>query len=89
MEMDKVAILNDLLQWILDSGKTLTQVDREQDLLATGVLDSLGFVKLLTFVEVKYNYRVDLLTADPSNLVTLNGLSSLVVKDHEDKKKSQ
>jgi acyl carrier protein len=43
------------------------------DLLATGLLDSLGFVELLAYVEQTTGLQIDLSDADPSEFTTVEG----------------
>ena len=45
----------------------------DTDLLATGLLDSLGFVELLAYVEQTTGRQVDLSDADPSEFTTVQG----------------
>jgi acyl carrier protein len=45
----------------------------DTDLLATGLLDSLGFVELLAYVEQTTGRQVDLSNADPSEFTTVQG----------------
>jgi len=50
------------------------------DLLATGLLDSLGFVELLAFVEQTTGRPVDLSDADPSEFTTVQGFCRFAVR---------
>jgi acyl carrier protein len=56
------------------------EIGRDTDLLATGVVDSLGLVELLNFMEVEYGYNIDLLDADPAQFSTIRGLCELALK---------
>jgi len=49
------------------------------DLLTAGILDSMGFVDLLMFLETEYGYRIDLTEADPGQFSTIQGLCELAV----------
>lgn len=50
------------------------------DLLATGLLDSLGFVELLAYVEQTTGRPVDLSDADPSEFTTVQGFCRFAVR---------
>lgn len=50
------------------------------DLVAAGVLDSLGFTTLLMDVEQRFGVEVDLVDMDPAEFSTVGGLGSAVVR---------
>lgn len=50
------------------------------DLLATGLLDSLGFVELLAYVEQTTGRPVDLSDADPSEFTTIEGFCRFALR---------
>ena len=54
----------------------------DTDLLATGWLDSLGFVELLAYVEKTTGREIDLSDADPSEFTTVRGFSRFAVAAH-------
>ena len=57
-----------------------TEIEPDTDLLTTGILDSMGFVELLIFMETEYGYKIDLLDADPAQFSTIKGLCELASK---------
>lgn len=52
----------------------------DTDLLATGLLDSLGFVELLAYVELTTGRAVDLSDADPSEFTTVTGFCRFALR---------
>ena len=52
----------------------------DTDLLATGLLDSLGFVELLAYVEHTTGRQVDLSDADPSEFTTVQGFCQFALR---------
>ena len=52
----------------------------DTDLLATGWLDSLGFVDLLAFTEKVTGREIDLGDADPSEFTTVSGFCRLALR---------
>jgi acyl carrier protein len=53
----------------------------DTDLLATGWLDSLGFVDLLAFAEKATGRDIDLADADPVEFTTVRGFCRLALRD--------
>lgn len=68
--MNTATILNEYIQerWMNGSGHDL---DESQDLLATGVIDSLGILQLVTYIEEKFSLQV------PDEDVTIENFHSL------------
>ena len=48
------------------------------DLRAEGLIDSLGFVRLLTELEARLGFEIDLADLDPADLTTIGPLSAHV-----------
>jgi acyl carrier protein len=65
------------------NGKTSvnTEIEPDTDLLTAGILDSVGFVELLMFMETEYGYKVDLIDVDPGQFSTIKGLCELALKN--------
>jgi acyl carrier protein len=57
-----------------------TKIELDSDLLTAGILDSIGFVELLMFIETEYGYKIDLIDADPAQFSTIKGLCELALK---------
>jgi acyl carrier protein len=55
------------------------EIADDRDLIADGLLDSVGFIELLLFVERETGYKVDLSDIDPSQFTTLRGLCAVVM----------
>ena len=64
-------------------GLVTGEVSPETDLLTAGILDSMGFVDLLMFLETEYGYRIDLTEADPARFSTVQGLCELALSPVE------
>lgn len=56
----------------------------DTDLLATGLLDSLGFVELLAYVEQTTGRQVDLSDADPSEFTTVHGFCRYALRPQQE-----
>jgi acyl carrier protein len=57
----------------------LSELGPETDLLSAGIIDSMGLVDLLMFVETEYGYRINLTEADPARFSTVQGLCELAL----------
>ena len=51
----------------------------DADLMATGVLDSMGFIELLAYLESITGVRIDLSDLDPKDFTSIKGLSRSAV----------
>ena len=55
------------------------EISAETDLLASGLLDSLGIVDLLLFLEQRHGCKVDLIEVDPNEFSVVNGLCRIAL----------
>ena len=66
-------------EWVIQnhkgSGAGVTDFTDADDLLASGALDSMGFVELLLYVESMIGKKVDLTDLDPNEFTSIRGLS--------------
>ena len=78
MKPGKDDLLRATLEWVNENNlnrRNMTgKIEATTDLLATGVLDSVGFVQLLTFLEARLGYEIDLLEIDTQDFTTAQGL---------------
>jgi acyl carrier protein len=67
-----------MLEWMRDksrdSGSTPLDIEPTTNLIETGILDSVDFLDLITFVEEKSGQSIDITSVDPDDLVSINGL---------------
>ena len=57
----------------------LRDVLDDTDLIAAGVLDSLGFIELIVFLEMTTEEKIDLTDVDPNEFTTIRGLCKSVL----------
>jgi len=74
-EIVKDFIIKDILT---DAAKT--NLGNEDSLLEAGIIDSLGIVKILTFLSDKFDVNVDDQDVIPENFETINAISSYIDK---------
>ena len=56
------------------------EIQDDMDLLQSGILDSLALLKLVAFIEDKFNIALDPDEIDPENLKSINSISNLITK---------
>lgn len=54
-------------------------IDENTDLIATGLLDSFGFVDLVLFLETECGIKIDLADADPAEFTVVRGLCNIAL----------
>lgn len=59
-----------------------TRIDPDESLISNGVLDSLGLLRLIAFVEEQFNIEVDDGDVVPDNFQTLNVMEKFLAGKH-------
>ena len=68
-------------QFILDNflfGRTEVEVSSDASFLDLGIIDSTGVLELVTFLEDKYQIKIEDEELVPANLDSLNGITRFV-----------
>jgi acyl carrier protein len=78
--------LDDLItKWVRKNAQTNgnghVQFTRHTNLMESGLLDSVGFVELIVFMEGQTGYNIDLADVDPSEFTTVEGLSRIALRN--------
>jgi acyl carrier protein len=77
------ATTTELLDFIVDEivhGRALTGVGPDDDLLASGIVDSLGVTQLVTFVQDRYGIRVVDGDLDPANFRNVRAIEAFIAR---------
>jgi len=61
-------------------GDTDTVIDDDDSFMESGILDSTGILELITFIEGKYDIKLDDDEILPENLDSLNNLEEFIKK---------
>lgn len=73
-----------IVAWVKENGsraKTRTlEINGDTDLVASGVLDSFGFVDLIVYLEA-FGCRMDLTDADPAEFSVVKGLCRIALRN--------
>ena len=78
-------LVADVIEWVREHrqpGSSDIKVSAETDLLGSGLLDSLGMVDLILFVERQHGYKVDLLDVDPDEFSVVQGLCRIALSQN-------
>jgi acyl carrier protein len=78
-----VSITAEVEQFIVTdiaAGRGIETVAHDRDLLADGIIDSLGITELITFLEAKYAIKVDDDDIDAENFRSIDGIAAFVEK---------
>ena len=81
--MDRQAIHNTVKTYILEqflAGEDPNELTGDTPLMTTGILDSLATLKLVTYLEEKFDIAVEAHEADSENLNTLDLITDLVAR---------
>jgi acyl carrier protein len=81
--MDRQAIHDTVKTYILDQflpGEDPNELTDDTPLMTTGILDSLATLKLVTYLEEKFDISVEAHEADAENLNTLELITDLVAR---------
>ena len=74
-------IETEVRQYILDNflfGRTEVEVSSDASFLDLGIIDSTGVLELVTFLEDKYQIKIEDEELVPANLDSLNGITRFV-----------
>ena len=71
-QVDIELLLSRVLAWVAERSEA--QVTCQLDLLEAGVLDSMGFIDLIAFIEEAAGRQLDLLDIEPEEFATIEGL---------------
>ncbi|GAP10779.1 acyl carrier protein [Bellilinea caldifistulae] len=73
--METQMIINNFILNELAKGRKKT-INNDEDLLAEGIIDSLGILQLVAFIEEKFNFTVPDEDVVIENFMSVNALSS-------------
>ena len=81
-EVSEDELISTVLRWVREHSQSeetnRTPITPETDLIASGVLNSFGFLDLLLFLEGCIGCRIDLDEVEPSDIAIVKGLCRVV-----------
>jgi acyl carrier protein len=79
--LSEVELSDKIKEWVTTNGQRQdnVQMNGETDLIASGALDSMGFIELLVYVESVTGRKIDLSDLDPSVFTSIHGLARSIL----------
>jgi acyl carrier protein len=81
-EVSEDELISIVLRWVREHSQSeeinRTPITPETDLIASGILNSFGFLDLLLFLEGCLSCRIDLDEVEPSDIAIVKGLCRVV-----------
>lgn len=75
MIMDPAKLEQDLIEWVTEwIDETEVEIEADTDLLGTGLLDSMGMVGMVVYLEDRADAEFDFSTFDPGESASIRGL---------------
>ena len=68
--------------WVSDHAKKVSSdgtIDTSANFVATGIIDSMAFVRLLMDTESEYGFQLDFSELDPSEFLSVDGFAKCVM----------
>lgn len=59
------------------------KISPDTDLIASGLLDSFGFIDLIVFIESQSGCRIDLTDVDPNEFCVVKGLCQIILRSQQ------
>jgi acyl carrier protein len=78
--MDVMKQLEEYLLTDVAAGSDKKTIDPDEDLITQGLIDSLGIMKLIGFLDERFGVKVEDQELVPENFQTLKALADLVAK---------
>ena len=86
--MQSTEVFDLIKDWVVHHQQHATQtphdIREETDLISTGLLDSMGFVELLVFIEKETGTQIDLSEIDPGGFTTMRGLCTCILNNGDE-----
>jgi acyl carrier protein len=80
----ELEIVDLAVRWVKQNvqagGRRRVELTGDTDLMESGLLDSVGFVELIVYIEGQTGCSVDLTDVDPSEFTTVNGLCRIALR---------
>ncbi|MBI3668706.1 MAG: acyl carrier protein [Acidobacteria bacterium] len=82
MDSSETRLIDLVIDWVRAnkrSGNGTADITPDTDLVASGLLDSFGFVDLIVYIESLDGCKIDLTEADPSEFTVVKGLCRMAL----------
>jgi acyl carrier protein len=81
----EIELVDLIIKWVgknsQKNGNGRLELTGHTNLMESGLLDSIGFVELIAFMESRTGSNIDLTDVDPSEFTTAKGLSRIALRN--------
>jgi len=81
----EIGLVDLIIKWVRKNAQTngngQVGLTVDTNLMESGLLDSIGFVELIVFMEGQTGCNIDLTDVDPSEFTTVDGLSQIALRN--------
>ena len=87
MPMSEAQLVDLVINWVRSNRRPGNSrngdITGDTDLIASGMLDSFGFIDLIVFIESQSGCRIDLTDVAPSEFCIVRGLCRITLRNHQ------
>ncbi len=87
MAMSEAHLVDLVINWVRSNHRPGNSpngdISSDTDLIASGMLDSFGFIDLIVFIESRSGCRIDLTDVDPSEFCIVKGLCRITLRSQQ------
>ena len=76
--MQNIEMLKQFISDELVPGNNIENLDESDSLLESGIIDSMGILKLVTFIEDKFQLKIEAEELIPENFETLFAIANMI-----------
>jgi len=87
MMMSEAQLVDLVINWVRSNHRSENtpngELSADTDLIASGMLDSFGFIDLIVFIESQSGCRIDLTNVEPSEFCIVKGLCRISLRSRQ------
>jgi acyl carrier protein len=87
MAMSEAQLVDLVINWVRSNDRPGNsrngEVSPDTDLIASGMLDSFGFIDLIVFIESQSGCRIDLTDVEPNEFCIVKGLCRITLRSQQ------
>ena len=87
MAMSEAQLVDLVINWVRRNHRQGNsrngEISAGTDLIASGMLDSFGFIDLIVFIETQSGCRIELTDVDPSEFCIVKGLCRITLRSQQ------
>ena len=87
MAMSETQLVDLVINWVRGNHRPGNSrnggISADTDLIASGLLDSFGFIDLIVFIESQSGCKIELTDVDPSEFCVVKGLCRITLRNQQ------